>query len=55
MTRKRQLWISGIGLLLAAVAIWVRDRQWLAAPEDSLPLAFGLPRLVDRVVLQKKL
>jgi len=43
MTRKRQLWISGIGLLLAAVAIWVRDRQWLAAPEDSLPLAFGLP------------
>jgi exosortase/archaeosortase family protein len=43
MTRKQQLWISGIGLLLAAVAIWVRDRQWLAAPEDSLPLALGLP------------
>ncbi len=43
MTRKGQLWISGIGLLLAAVAIWLRDRQWLAAPEDSLPLAFGLP------------
>ena len=43
MSRGRQIRICGIGLMLAAVAIWARDSRWLDAPADSLPLVLGLP------------
>ncbi|MEI6673593.1 MAG: archaeosortase/exosortase family protein [Verrucomicrobiota bacterium] len=43
MRRQRQMWLGGIGLVLAASAIWARDLAWLSAPADTLPLALGLP------------
>ena len=39
---RRQSWIGGIALALAAVGIWARDTKWLDTPADTLPLAFGL-------------
>lgn len=42
MKRKRQMWLGGIALALAAVMVWVRDLQWMSAPADTLPLTLGL-------------
>lgn len=43
MMRGRPIGICGIGLMLAAMAIWARDNRWLDSPADTLPLVLGLP------------
>lgn len=43
MKPELRTWIGGIVLALAFLLIWARDTHWMAAPADSLPLAFGLP------------
>lgn len=43
MKRARQVALGGLGLALAAVSIWARDRQWMESPADTLPLVLGLP------------
>ncbi len=43
MNRRRQIQLGGLLLALSAVAIWLRDRSWMMAPADTLPLALGLP------------
>lgn len=43
MKRRHQLALAGLGLALAAIAIWARDGHWMSAPADTLPLALGLP------------
>ena len=42
MNRRRQTWLGGMALVLAAGLIWARDLHWMAAPEDTLPLTLGL-------------
>ncbi len=36
MKRRDQLWLAG--LLLLAAFVWLRDRTWLASPDEVLPL-----------------
>ena len=41
MNRKDYGWLAG--LLALAVLIWLRDRSWLSAPEETVPLFAALP------------
>lgn len=43
MKPETKTWIGGTGLALALILIWTRDTHWMAAPADTLPLAFGVP------------
>ena len=43
MKRTRQRGLGGLGLAIAAIAIWACDGFWMGAPADTLPLALGLP------------
>lgn len=39
-------WLGGVGLVLVLVLIWARDRQWMNAASDTLPLVLGVPLAV---------
>ena len=43
MQRRRQIWLSGLALMVAGSAIWARDWRWTESMADTLPLLLGLP------------